>query len=148
MSREMLLRVSAYNFVAFRQLASEKFYYLFLNNKEHVIRDVICPYLCENKNLDDLNPEEYYNEVLDIINSEAKSIELDTPPGPIRPSDLIKNVIAGTGLPLKEPVSKSFGNWKWVYPEVSFEHWKLIRPRLKERIEELYHSGVIRYGSF
>jgi len=77
-----------------------------------------------------------------------RSIELDCPPGNPRPGDLIGGVITGTGLELKEPVSKFFGNWKWIFPEVSEEYWKGIQPTLKERIVKLHESGFIRYGSW
>jgi len=76
------------------------------------------------------------------------SIELDCPPFYPRPGDLIAGVIEGTGLVLKEDVSKVFGNWKWDYSEVSCEEWDKIQPVLKERITKLYESGRIRYGSW
>jgi hypothetical protein len=38
-----------------------------------------------------------------------KTIILDCPPGHPRPGDLIAGVIEGTGLELKEAVSKLFG---------------------------------------
>jgi hypothetical protein len=76
------------------------------------------------------------------------SIELDCPPGSPRPGDLIAGVIEGTGLVLKEPVSKLFGEWTWSYQDVSCEDWDKIQPILKERITTLYESGRIRYGSW
>lgn len=76
------------------------------------------------------------------------SIELDCPPGSPRPGDLIAGVIAGTGLPQKEECMKLFGNWKWIYDDVSCEEWDRIQPTIKERITALYKSGRIRYGSW
>ena len=76
------------------------------------------------------------------------SIELDCAPGGIRPGDLIEGVIEGLCLPSKEPVSKFFGNWKWAFPDVSWERWQEIKPILKERIAELHRQGTIRYGSW
>jgi len=78
------------------------------------------------------------------------TIELDCPPGSIRPGDLIGDVIAGTGLPERNPVSKVFGNWTWVYDDVPNVEalWPTIKETLKERIEKLYTRGVIRYGSW
>jgi hypothetical protein len=77
-----------------------------------------------------------------------KTIELDCPPGGIRPGDLIEGVIAGLGLELKETESRFFGNWTWRYDEVSDERWREIQPTLRDRIKDLYMSGVIRYGSW
>lgn len=78
-----------------------------------------------------------------------RSIELDCPPGYPRPGDLIDGVLQDTGLNPGEPVAKSFGCWTWVFPDVPEDEWKdRIRPIIKPRIEALYHSGVIRYGSW
>lgn len=76
-----------------------------------------------------------------------QSIELDCPPGLPRPGDLIKSVIEGTGLPLRETCSRSFGNWIWDYEDIPPDTWKAAQPTLKERIVALYNKGVIRYGS-
>lgn len=78
------------------------------------------------------------------------TIELDCPPGGIRPGDLIGDVIKGTGLPANEPVSKVFGNWTWVYDKVEGidNLWPRIKPTLQHRIESLYERGLIRYGSW
>ena len=77
-----------------------------------------------------------------------KSIELDCQPGAPRPDSFIKGIIHNTGLKLKEPVSKFFGNWKWCYDEVPDNTWKDIQPTLKKRIENLYNTGCIRFGSW
>jgi hypothetical protein len=78
------------------------------------------------------------------------TIELDCPPGGTRPGDLIGGVIAGTGLPDREPVSKVFGNWTWDYSDVSeiSDLWPKIKDTLEQRITALHHSGKIRYGSW
>jgi hypothetical protein len=82
--------------------------------------------------------------------SETFTIELDCPPGHVRPGDLIGGVVAGTGLPQREPVSKVFGQWTWDYSDVPGVEttWPEIEPVLKERISALYDSGAIRYGSW
>ncbi len=46
----------------------------------------------------------------DVI-GRSQTIELDCPPGALRPGDLIEDVIKGTGLPSKESCSRVFGNW-------------------------------------
>lgn len=79
---------------------------------------------------------------------EPQTIELDCPPGSPRPGDLIKSVIAGTGLKAKEPESKLFGNWTWDYSEVPATEWQKVKAITRPRIEALYRSGAIRYGSW
>jgi len=79
---------------------------------------------------------------------QEQSIELDCPPGWARPDYFIAEVIKGTGLELREPVFKWFGNWKWDYSDVQEEQWLTLRPLLKKRIESLFERGVIRYGSW
>jgi hypothetical protein len=78
----------------------------------------------------------------------VQTIELDCPPGPPRPGDLIEDVIAGTGLPSRDPANRFFGNWTWDYTDVPEEVFLLAKPVLKERIENLFHRGVIRWGSW
>lgn len=77
-----------------------------------------------------------------------QTIELDCAPGGIRPGGLIGSVIAGTGLPERDPVGMLFGNWTWDYSDVAPDVWEAARPVLKARIEALYAAGVIRYGSW
>lgn len=77
-----------------------------------------------------------------------QTIELDCAPGTPRPGDLIGGVLEGTGLEAGEPVSTFFGNWTWEF-DVSQERWEgEVQPVIRPRIEELYHGGVIRYGSW
>jgi hypothetical protein len=78
-----------------------------------------------------------------------QTIELDCPPGGIRPWDLIEGVIEGTGLtiPTTQP-SAFFGCAEWSF-DVPRDKWEAeIQPVIKPRIEALYHSGTIRYGSW
>lgn len=78
----------------------------------------------------------------------VQTIELDCEPGYPRPSDLIGDVIKGTGLPTREHVSASFGNFTWEYNDIPEEEWLKVKPVLKERITALYNRGTIRYGSW
>ena len=75
------------------------------------------------------------------------TIELDCPPGTPRPDDLLPAVLEGTGLPVREPISKFFGNFTWDYEDMR-EVFIKAKPTLQERIEKLYYEGVIRYGSW
>ena len=85
-----------------------------------------------------------------MAQSQHYTIELDCPPGDPRPGDLIEGIIRDTGLPIRDPVSKVFGNWTWSYHDVEdiSNLWTKIRPTLKRRIQTLYQQGVIRYGSW
>ena len=80
-----------------------------------------------------------------------ESIELDCPPGGIRPWHLIEGVVEGTGLKLTkadlEP-GAMFGHREWLF-DVPRDKWVAeIQPVIKPRIEALYRDGVIRYGSW
>lgn len=77
----------------------------------------------------------------------SHTIELDCAPGYVRPGDLLPEVIKDTGLPMRDPVYKCFGNWCWDYSDHA-DKFQAAKPLLKERIEKLYHSGAIRYGSW
>lgn len=82
------------------------------------------------------------------VTAMEQSIELDCAPGGIRPGDLIAGVLEGTGIPVRDPVSKFFGNWVWTFQDVSPERWKEAQAITKPRVEALYHGGLIRYGSW
>lgn len=92
--------------------------------------------------------EEFQKALERQMNPAQQTIELDCPPGGIRPGDLIASVIKDTGLPAREPVSKVFGNWTWDYHDIPKEQFNAAKPLLKERIEALYNRGTIRYGSW
>ena len=92
--------------------------------------------------------KEALEEVLKAMQPNQQTIELDCPPGDPRSGDLIEGVIEGTGLELREPVSKLFGQWTWDYSDVPSEKWAEVKPILKERITALHNSGRIRYGSW
>lgn len=77
-----------------------------------------------------------------------QTIQLDCAPGAMRPDSLIGGVIKGTGLPKREAVSKFFGEYTFNYNDVDPKKWQKIKSVVKERVEELYHSGYIRYGSW
>jgi len=83
-----------------------------------------------------------------VTQQKTQTVELDCQPGQPRPGDLIEGVIEGTGLPLKEAASKFFGNWTWDFNDIPKEVFDKAKPIMKERITALYHSGVIRYGSW
>ena len=77
-----------------------------------------------------------------------QSIELDCAPMTPRPDCYIAGVLADTGIEVGQPVSKSFGNWKWVFNEVDSETWDKFQPIFAERIKALHSKGCIRYGSW
>jgi hypothetical protein len=77
-----------------------------------------------------------------------QTIELDCAPGNPRPGDLLPGVLEGTGIPVREAVSKLFGNWTFDYSDIPADQWEKAKPIIKARIEALYHAGRIRYGSW
>lgn len=81
-----------------------------------------------------------------------QSIDLDCPPGGTRPWDLIQGVVEGTPIVLtdedKEEGHAFFGARRWEF-DIPRDVWERdVQPVIKPRIEALYHSGVIRYGSW
>lgn len=95
------------------------------------------------------NPLPADTKVVNLVaRRDPQTIELDCAPGGTRPGDLIGYVIKGTGLPKREPVAKFFGQWTWDYTDIPEKKWLKAKPILKERVEALYHDGVIRYGSW
>jgi hypothetical protein len=80
------------------------------------------------------------------------SIELDCPPGGIRPKDLIEGVLKGTGIKVSdfETGNPFFGHQTWVLKKSAMMDFTFreSKPLFKERIEALYHSGSIRYGTW
>ena len=79
-----------------------------------------------------------------------KSIELDCAPGGIRPDALIAEVMKSSGVEYdgRQPISRFFGNWKWDFSDIPDATWNKASAIFKERIEKLYSSGIIRYGSW
>lgn len=81
------------------------------------------------------------------------SIEIDCPPGLPRPGELFPGVLKGTGL--KEAdftnTSRFMGAWVWVLNEGSPDRdtkFTASKSIFKERLEELYHQGVVRYATW
>lgn len=81
-----------------------------------------------------------------------QSIDLDCPPGGIRPWDLIEGVVKDTIIVLtdedKEPGHTFFGHRRWEF-DIPRDVWvEQVQPVIKPRIEKLYREGTIRYGSW
>jgi hypothetical protein len=78
-----------------------------------------------------------------------ETIDLDTPPGGIRPGNLIRGVLEGLNIePVTYDVTPFFGNATY---EFNIDHDKWVsdyQPTIKQRITTLYNSGVVRYGSW
>lgn len=80
------------------------------------------------------------------------SIEIDCPPGNPRPDDLIASVLSGTGLDEDDFDTSApfFGHQTWILKEDPAKEaiFKASKPIFKERLEALYHQGVVRYCSW
>lgn len=80
------------------------------------------------------------------------SIELDCPPGGIRPADLIGSVLRGTGLEIEdfETAPPFFGHQTWILKEAVGKDklYTDTRATLKARVTALYETGQIRFGSW
>ena len=78
---------------------------------------------------------------------EKQVLELECKPGDPRPGDLVEGVIKGTGLPLRDDVSRWFGLWEWDYSDIEKRVWENAQPLMRRRIRSLYNRGLIRFGS-
>ena len=78
------------------------------------------------------------------------TIEIDCPPGHTRPSHLLPGVLKNTGVVIdpQETQSRFFGCFTWVIPPDCVPDYLNHRESIAERIQTLYHRGVIRYGSW
>lgn len=78
-----------------------------------------------------------------------QSIDLDCPPGAMRPGHLIGYVIEGLGLTCLNPdATPFFGAAEYLF-EVDKAEWiEKYQPTIKERVTKLYNDGIIRYGSW
>ena len=77
-----------------------------------------------------------------------QTIELDAPPGRTRPDALLVDVLKGTGIEPREPVSRFFGCWTWDYTDVPAEVWDAANPTIAARCKALFHSGAVRFASW
>ena len=83
-----------------------------------------------------------------------QTIDLDCPPGAVRPWDLIAGVVKDT--PLESMLTPEdtaeggafFGHREWVFTMTQGQWEAEVQPIIKPRIEALYNMGVIRYGSW
>jgi hypothetical protein len=78
---------------------------------------------------------------------QQQQVCLDCAPGASRPA-YIAQVLQGSGLTVREPVSRVFGCWTWRYDEVAVEVWTAAVPVLRQNIITLYRRGHIRYGAW
>lgn len=80
----------------------------------------------------------------------AYSIDLDAPPGAVRPDALLEGVLRDTGLTPEDfkNTSRFFGNWEFVLLPGKEELYEKVRADIKEKVCALYNSGAIRYGSW
>jgi len=82
--------------------------------------------------------------------TDSITVEIDCPPGSPRPDDLFPGVLSGTPLTPEDfdLVGKFFGNFTWELKKGKEHLYPVAKPVVKSRIEALYHSGQIRYGSW
>jgi hypothetical protein len=84
-----------------------------------------------------------------VMSDNIETIDLDCPPGGIRPGNLIKGVLEGLDIePITYDVTPFFGNAEYAFRVPKDEWVAKYQSTIKERITALYNSGVIRYGSW
>lgn len=87
-------------------------------------------------------------------------IEIDCPPGKVRPGDLFKNIMNDLSQNKnnkikvfveknlnKQPNTKLFGEWKWCL-EVESEIYSEIQNFFKQKLTIYYNQNLIRYASW
>lgn len=72
-------------------------------------------------------------------------LEIDCPPGCPRPGDLLRGVLAGTGIELGKPNSTFFGCWTWEIPAHLETAYGVAQEIIGTRLDALYKRGTIRY---
>jgi hypothetical protein len=99
-----------------------------------------------------MSPTQQWRNEVNNDESEYQTVDLDCPPGGIRPWDLIAGVMEGTGIELRPddtaPGHAMFGHREWTF-KCERERWvNEVQPIIKPRIEALFNNGTIRYGSW
>ena len=67
-----------------------------------------------------------------------------------RPNVLLQNVLHDVqhDIPLREPITASFGCWTFDYTDIDTEVWKRHIVVIEDRIRVLFADGRIRYGAW
>jgi hypothetical protein len=55
-------------------------------------------------------------------------------------------LLRGTGIPMRDSVSRLFGIWEWDYNDIPREVWEAAVPIIMRRLRRHYRNGVIRAG--
>ena len=75
-------------------------------------------------------------------------LQIDCPPGYPRPSDLLPQVLKGTGVEPREHISTFFGNFTWDFSDVDPKMWEEARKIIGPRLIQLDKDAVTRYASW
>ena len=69
----------------------------------------------------------------------SQTIELDAPPGPMRPDGLLQTVLEdiSEAIPIRDPVSRTFGHWVFDYSDIEPAVWQAHNAIIKFRIQSL-----------
>ena len=94
--------------------------------------------------------KDYYDQEYDQACLGERSIEIECPPGSIRPGDLFPDVLRDTGLTPDDFINteRFFGHWIWVVRRDKQALFDKHNSVFKERITVLYNQGAIRAGSW
>lgn len=79
-----------------------------------------------------------------------QTIELESSSGSPQPKQLIVDILANTGITVDDLtlLSNFKGNYTWQVNENKVTEYLMILPIVRDRIRQLYHNGVIKYGSW
>lgn len=76
------------------------------------------------------------------------TVEIDCAPGADRPDSYFRVICEKLGIEYFEPVSRFFGNWTWVIPDLTEEQNKVYDEFVPDYLKGLYERGRIRYASW
>lgn len=76
------------------------------------------------------------------------TVEIDCAPGTARPDSYFRVICEDLGIEYFEPVSRLFGNWTWVMPDLTEEQKKVYDEFVGNYLKGLYERGRIRYASW
>ena len=64
------------------------------------------------------------------------------------PEDVLRASLKDTDLPLRQPISKVFGNWRFDYSDIASATWEASEKTVQRNLATLRAAGSIRYCSW
>lgn len=85
-------------------------------------------------------------------NRDRLSIEIDCPPGPIRPNSVFESILKKIGMTTDDFIQRSespvFGEQEWLVKPEKIDVYLSHKKTVKKLLTEAYKSGVVRFASW